>query len=344
MLDNRADITKAGLMTLQRIAGLCSLGIVIAASTASAQPPDVSTLLIPAIEGKWEPFRQAVTGTVVTAPEAARIVRRDVLGPGLAGRPRLVEKVDSTQQTAADGRTTVVRNSWIRDLDGRLRLSFQQIEEARVVPPDIRESIVTILLPDPDRRLREAQRTEYSVRQIGPNVTVHESTQLVRDVNRRWRVAEARSLVVRGIGPSEWIEEETIERPALYGTLQRSERHVTRRSEADGREEIVAETYAPGMLAEYESRLGPSVRVRSSTAPAADGGRNTIEQVEALNPAAPADPFRVTRRIITTVRRAGPDRWATERRVFERDVNGRLRASQTEMGEISGNAPPVGVR
>jgi sarcosine oxidase gamma subunit len=103
--------------------------------------------------------------------------------------------------------------------------------------------------------------------------------------------------VVRGIGPSEWIEEETIQLPG------------------------------------YDARLGPSVRVRTSTVAAADGGRNTVEEVEALNPAAPTEPFRVTRRTVIAVRRIGPDRWATERQVFVRDVNGRMRASQTETEE-----------
>jgi hypothetical protein len=39
---------------------------------------------------------------------------------------------------------------------------------------------------------------------------------------------------------------------------------------------------------------------------------------------APNDPMRVVRRTVVSVRRAGPDRWQTERQVFDRDVNGRL--------------------
>jgi hypothetical protein len=320
-------------MTLQRIAGLCSFWIVIASAAAVAQPGNaVNTLQSPGIEGKWEPFRQIVTEARGTAPDPVRSTR-DLRGFSLEGRPRLVEKTESTQQTATDGRTTVVRNAWSPDLDGHLRLSFQQIEETRGVPPDIRESVVTILLPDLDRRLREAQRTEYSARQIGPNVIQHDTTLLFRDVNRRWRVAEIRSLVVRGIGPSEWIEEETILRPDPYGTVAVSERHITRRSEADGREEAVTETYAPAGPAGYVARRGPSVRVRTSTTAAADGGRNTVEEVETLSPAAPAEPLHVTRRSVETVRRAGPDRWATERQVFERDVNGRMRPVHTETEE-----------
>jgi len=244
----------------------------------------------------------------------------------------VAERIESTQQVATDGRITVVRNAWAPDLDGRLHISFQEIEEIRPSPPDLHESIVTTLVPDPDRRLREVQRMEYSARRTAPGVTQHDTTQLVRDVNGRWRFAETRTLVVRDIGPSERIEEETIAWPD-YGTTLVSERHITRRSEAGGREEVVTETYAPGAHPGFEARLGLSVRVRTSTTAEADGGQSTVEEEEAFNPAAPAEPLRVTRRTVTTVRRAGPDRWATERRVFGRDVNGRMVPIETETEE-----------
>src|SRR5436190_8387011 len=283
-------------MTLQRIAGLCSFGIVIASAAASAQPPAavVNTLSMPGLEGKPEPFKQVVTRTTATLPNAARGTR-DVLGFSLEGRPRLAEQIESEQHSTADGRTIVVRNAWMPDPDGRLRLSYRQIEETRPAPPDMRESVVTILMPDPDRRLQEMQRMEFTARQVGPNVARHDTTQLFRDVNGRWQFVETRSLLVRDIGPSERIEEETIQRPDLYGTLVVSERHVTRRTEVDGREDVVSEMYAPGALAGYDARLGLSVRIRTSTTAAADGGRNTVEEVETLNPAAPAEPLRVTR-------------------------------------------------
>jgi len=42
---------------------------------------------------------------------------------------------------------------------------------------------------------------------------------------------------------------------------------------------------------------------------------------------------------VIAVRRAGPDRWATERQVFERDVNGRMVPLQTETEETTGGQP-----
>jgi hypothetical protein len=56
----------------------------------------------------------------------------------------------------------------------------------------------------------------------------------------------------------------------------------------------------------------------------ADGGRSTVEEVEARTPNAPSDPMRVIRRIVVTVRSVGPGRSVTERQMFERDTNGRM--------------------
>jgi len=41
----------------------------------------------------------------------------------------------------------------------------------------------------------------------------------------------------------------------------------------------------------------------------------------------------VVRRSVVTVRRSGPDRWLTERRVFELDANGRMSPVMTEKEE-----------
>jgi hypothetical protein len=78
-----------------------------------------------------------------------------------------------------------------------------------------------------------------------------------------------------------------------------------------------------------------SERVRTSTTVTPDGGRSTVEEVEARNPVAAGDPMRVRQRTVSTLRKIGPDRWVTERQVFELDVNGRLVPTVTETQETS---------
>jgi hypothetical protein len=76
-------------------------------------------------------------------------------------------------------------------------------------------------------------------------------------------------------------------------------------------------------------------RTRQTTTVAADGSRETIEEVEGRNPVAAGDPLRLRRRVVTSVRQVAPDRWVTERQVFDLDPNGRLVPSITERTESS---------
>ena len=121
--------------------------------------------------------------------------------------------------------------------------------------------------------------------------------------------------------------------PDPSGNLALSQRNITRRSNND----VVVEMYArddEGRV-RSDSRYGLSRRIRVSSTVTADGGRNTIEEVEERNPVAPNDPLRLVRRTVITVRQIGPDRWRTERQIFERDQNSRLVPIATETADQS---------
>jgi hypothetical protein len=150
---------------------------------------------------------------------------------------------------------------------------------------------------------------------------------------------ETRSGDVREMG-AERVEEETIRRPGLtYGTLVPSERIVTRQSEANGRQQVIIETYSQHAdgYARTDGRLALSQRVRRSTSDTADGGRTSIEEVEARNRVSPGDPMRVVQRTVVTIRNVSPDRRVTERQLFERDLNGRLALVMTEVEDTATN-------
>jgi hypothetical protein len=112
----------------------------------------------------------------------------------------------------------------------------------------------------------------------------------------------------------------------LNGNNALSERVVTHRSQSEGREEVVIETYSPSI---QWGRLALSRRVRRVTT-VTSGGSETIEETEAVNNAEPSAPLRVVQRIVTTVHRNGDDSYVTERQVFDLDLNGRLVLSRTE--------------
>lgn len=286
----------------------------------------VETSELPDIEGRLAPIQEIVMETIRTAPNTAQ-TRRDVFGFAADRRRRLLETTESLQETLANGDASAVHNTWAPDLNGRLGLTSRQIEQTRSAAPDVRQTDTTLLVPSLNETLRETERIEYTERRINPGVVRHDRTHLVRDVNGRWQPIETRRGEARKIGASERMKEETIQRRDINGKLAVDERNVTRRSNANEQDDVVIETYAPYAdgLSRSDSRLALSQRVHRTTTATADGGRYTVEEVEGRSQVAPNDPMRVIRRTVTTVRHIGTDRWITERQVFERDVNGRLR-------------------
>jgi hypothetical protein len=293
----------------------------------------VETLEAPDIEGRVTPTQETVTETNRTAPDTAQ-TRRDVFGFAPDGRRRLVEATDTLRETPANGDSRVIHNTSAPDLNARVSLTSRQIEETRSAAAGVRDTHTTLLVPDLNETLRATERTEYTERLINPGQVRHGSTQLTRDVNGRWQPIEARQGEAREIGASERMEEETIQRRDMNGNLVVEERNVTRRSNANGKEQVVIETYAP--YADGISRFALSQRVHRTTTATADGGRYTVEEVEGRSHGAPNDPMRVTRRTVTTVRQVAADRWVTERQVFERDVNGQLRLVINDTEERGG--------
>ena len=292
--------------------------------TSDRRETVIETVELPGLENKWQPYQESRTETLRVAPDIVRTTR-DVFGFGSQGQRVLRETTQSEQSGAEGGDTSEVHATWVTDLDGRLDLSSREIHNTKSIASGTRQSVTTLLRPGINGALQESERTVSIDRQLSPSVARHDATQSIRDVNGRWQPVETRAVDVRQIGPSEWREEETIHRPDLSGNMTLSDRVVTRHSTANGRESLVIEIYSQNEgLVRFDMRPALTQRVRSTTTATADGGRETVEEVEGRSLVAPADPLRVIRRSVVTVRRLGPARWSTVRRVFEMDVNGRM--------------------
>ena len=155
-------------------------------------------------------------------------------------------------------------------------MTSRRVEETRSVAPGVQQTDTTLLLPTPERSLGEVERVQSTEHQINPTVVRYDTTHLLRDLNGRWQPTEARSGEIRGVGAAERVEEETVQRPNLNGALMLQDKIVTRRSESNGEERVVIETYSQGAegFVRSDSRLALSQRVRRSTTVRADGGRS----------------------------------------------------------------------
>jgi hypothetical protein len=296
----------------------------------------VSTSETPDINGRMAPDQEVVTETTRNST-AGEQSRRDVFEIGADGRRRLRETTASRRDATETGGTNTVHDTWTSDVNGRLGQTSRQSEQTRSVGTDTRQTETTVLVPSVNEALRETQRTQSIERKVDPTVTRRDSTQLDRDLNGRWQPTEVRSGEARAADGAEHVEEQTVQRRDVSGNLVVEERSVTRRSDTNEQDRTVVETYSQNAdgVTRSGSRLALNQRVTTTTTPSADGGRYTVEEVEGRNRVAPNDPMRVVRRTVESVRQIGPDRWVTERQVFDLDVNGRMSLVETETVQSS---------
>jgi hypothetical protein len=287
------------------------------------------------VDGRFEPVQEITTETVRS--RATTDVKREVSWLGAGRQRRLLETTRSGQEVLSDTDGRTVQTTRAPDLNGHPRLRFERTATSSRVAPDLHRTETTLLFPDLDDALREHARTEEVQHLVNGTPVRLDTTELGRDINGLWQPVEVRHAEIRNIGSSEQLEE-TIRRPDPSGALVVSERTITRRSGANGAEQVVIETFAQGAegFVRLDAGLALQQRTRISTTPTADGGRQTVEEVEARNPVALNDPLRVVQRTVTTIRPIGGDRWLSERQLFERDVNGRLVPVLTDTEEAAG--------
>jgi len=298
----------------------------------------------PGVEGRWQPLQEDATDSRTGSSRSAEAgpydrtyTQRDVFYFDAQRKATLAATTQSEQDTRPNGSTTSVARTWLADLDGHLILSSGYKEERRLVSPGVHQTEATASLRGPEG-LGEVERRESTEQQVNSAVVRHDSAFMFRDLNGRWVPTEARSGETRGIGSPDRVDEETIQRPNLTGALVLSDKVVTRTSESNGEHRLVIDTYsqdAEGFV-RNDSRLALRQRIRRSTTATADGGQNTVEEIEARNPLAPNDSMHVIQRTLETIRIVGPDRRVIQRQVFERDQNGRMFLVTNETEEITG--------
>ena len=296
---------------------------------------DVVTATIqgPGIEGRWQTRQETTTETIRKG--SATTVRQDVYGQGAERERVLLERTDADQARSSDGSSQSVSRTWTADLNGRLDLTSQVIEDRSA---GAAEGSARVFERNVDGRLSEAGQTTISERQLSSGAATRDMKVMRRNLNGGWQPIETRQTDVRNNGSAEHVEEETISQPDMNGVVGMSERTITRRSQANGREDVLIERYVPRDTAAMNrsaSRMDVSERVRATTSTATDGTRETIEEFEGRSPVATGEPMRLRRRVVTTVRPLAGDQSVVERQIFDLDANGRLVLTATERREGS---------
>jgi hypothetical protein len=284
----------------------------------------------PNTDGRMVPVRE----TVVEIIRAGTIVRTttQMFGLGVSGQRLPLETRESIEEQPGEGRLRATHTIWRPDANGRLAIG-ERVEDETMTTPEGSRMERTIHRRDPNGQLRPAEHTEHVERYNAPQQVRSTTTESQVDLNNRWQVTEVRNRDTRTIGATE-DGDETIQQRDLNGGLWERQRTVSRVTGQNGRENLVVEMFTDDRHAfgsSIRSRL--SSRVRRTTTPRADGGREIVEEVEERNPVAVDDPLRIVRRVVETMRRTGAGGWETERRVFERDPNNRLILTTSDIDE-----------
>jgi hypothetical protein len=290
------------------------------------------TIEVPSLNGGYKPYVETTIETVRFG-DSVRI-KRDVMGRYPDGRPQLIESTQADQENLPDGTSRTVENKWTPDLNGRLQLSQRQLQETKSTAANVKQTNIATFLPGINEPLREARRFEQTERQVTKDFLQNDSVNLVPDANGRWQPLETRNQEVRATGANESIEEEVVSRVNANGALSPAERRIIRRSAANGQEDVVIETYSQSGGASVDGPLELNQRLRRNTVTTADGGRQTVEEMEARNLALD-EPLRLVSKTVETVRAIGPDRWETVRQEFVLDSNGRFVLGFNANGEAN---------
>jgi hypothetical protein len=295
------------------------------------------TIQTPDVDGRWQTSHETETETV--GKGSATTVRHDVYAYGAQRERLLLERTETDRARSSDGSVQSVSRTWTADLNGRLDLTSQVIEDSSSNAGASAAS-TRVFVRDVNGKLSETAQTTVGERQFSSGAARHDTNVMRRDLNGRWQSIETRQTDVRDDGSAEHLEEETVSRPDMNDVVGISERTITRRSQTNGGEDALIERYVPrdpGAVSRSANRMELSERVRVTTSTASDGTRQTIEEVEGRSPVAAGDPMRLRRRIVTTVRPLGGANSLIERQIFDLDANGRLVLTATERGE--GSAP-----
>jgi hypothetical protein len=261
------------------------------------------------------------------------------LANGPNGPLTLIETTTAEQERLPDGTSRTITNAWDPDVNGHLGLASREVQEVKLVAPDVQQTEATIYLPGINEPLRETERVHETERQISPTLVQTDSLHEFRDPNGRWQITETRNQEVRTISPTEVVEEETVRSQDSDQKLTLKERTITRRSSSVGSDQVVTEIYSsfiPGLVQDPSRPLQLDQRIRATTTPTLNGGSQTITETEARIPGVLNGPIRVVARTVETVQQVEPNRWETQRQTFTMDGSGRLVLTANEKQETQG--------
>jgi hypothetical protein len=233
------------------------------------------------------------------------------------GQRVLTQITEGESHFSSSGAGKSVRTTSNPDGNGVMRVVRREVEETKVLGPDVRERTTTALAPDINGGFQPVLRVEEREKLVNGEVVESRTATQVPDGRGQWQVTEVRERNSTANDKQSVTQEERTLRPDPDGKLAVVDRTVTRSSESAGEKRQTVENYSanlPGTSSDGHLHLNQ----RTTTVQRANvnGGRTTETQVETRSAGQPGDGLRVSTRSVE-VARPGADGQIHQQRTIE---------------------------
>ena len=268
---------------------------------ADGRTVDTQSIQMLGPNGTYQSFLDVQRESVKVDASTVRTTEKRY-GRGPDGQKVLLQ-VTEEESHSGSGSEHVVRTVSNPDVNGRLQVVKREIQDTKQTAPNMQEVKTTVLSPNvnggfvPTMEVQERDTLDK-----GKVVGYHKST-LVPDGAGKWQTNEVREGTFKQGEGDERLKDEHVLRPDSDGRLAVVERTVTKEAKAGGEKRNIVEKFSsgnPGSASDNALRLDK--RVTTVAKPTAEGGKQTVQEVEERSAGNAESSLHVTQQATETVR------------------------------------------
>jgi hypothetical protein len=305
---------------------------------ADGRSVDKKSIEVLGPDGKYVPYSDVETETVKVDSTTTRTIQR-AYGTSADGGRVVVQVREEEASKLPGGEQKITRTTSNPDADGKLQVVQREIEDSKLVSPDVRDTKTTILTPDINGGFSPSvQIDERQKKSSDGTVEFKQSTQ-ISDGSGGWQTSEVREGISKTENGQELSKEETVSRPNGDGKLAVVERTVSKQSGSAGDTRNTIETYSsnvPGVATDSGLHLVKRETIASQSS--STGEHSTTRQVEQTTPGVTGGGLQVTEKTIDIVRPGANGVANQTRTVMSPDADGRLREVWVDVGKTDNPA------
>lgn len=255
---------------------------------------DKRTIQIQGLDGRLAPYQEIETETLQVDATTVRATIR-TFGQDVNGAKSLIQLTEEGKHTLPDGDSSVLRNTFNPDVNGKLQPVQREIVETKTIGKDAEETNTTVMLPNINGGLAPAFKTHELRKRREDGTTESQKTTLLADGAGKWEVSETRQVTTSKEGANRTAEERVFRRDGEEKLTEVSRVLSEESNSNSGEKRTIEETYSidlPGTTQDGKPHLVQ--RATTSSRTNASGWQTTEQTVEQPDPGDPGAVLRVS--------------------------------------------------